>query len=106
VVGLACLRAGDLVSNRAYLGSTNLNSFGWEISWWFPESAAAFMERENVPGQIFNSYNEGGYLTWRLGPKYPDYIDGRALPFGTKLFERNQELMSTPPDSPEWLREA
>ena len=106
LVGLACLRAGDLVSNRAYLGSTNLNSFGWGISWWFPESAAAFVERENVPGQIFNSYNEGGYLTWRLGPKYPDYIDGRALPFGTKLFERNQELMSTPPDSPEWLREA
>ncbi|MFI5109783.1 MAG: tetratricopeptide repeat protein [Terriglobales bacterium] len=106
VVGLACLRAGDLVSNRSYLGSTNLNTFGAGLSWWFPEGAAAFMERENVPGRIFNSYNEGGYLTWRLGPKYQDYIDGRALPFGPKFFERNQQLMSTLPDSPEWQREA
>lgn len=106
VVGLACLRAADLVSNRSYLGTTNLSTFGAGLSWWFPEGAAAFMERENVPGRIFNSFNEGGYLTWRLGPKYLDYIDGRILPFDTKLFLRNQELMSTPPDSPEWQREA
>ncbi len=106
VVGLACLRAGDLVSNRSYLGTTNLSTFGAGLSWWFPEGAAGFIERENVPGRIFNNYDEGGYLTWRLGPRYPDYIDGRALPFGPQLFQRNQELMSTPPDSLEWQREA
>ncbi len=106
VVGLACLRAADLVSNRSYLGATNLSTFGAGLSWWFPEGAAAFIEREDVPGRIFNSYDEGGYLAWRLGPKYPDYIDGRALPFGPKLFARNQQLMATPPDSPEWQREA
>lgn len=105
VVGLACLRAVDLTSNRAYLGTTNLSTFGWGLSWWFPTDAAAFMERENVPGQMFNSYNEGGYLVWRLEPRYPDYIDGRALPFGPQLFERNQRLMATPPDSPEWKQE-
>jgi len=96
VVGLGCLRAVDLISNRSYLGGTNLSTFGTGLSWWFPESAAAFVERENVPGRIFNSYDEGGYLSWRLGPKYPDYIDGRAIPFGPKLFERNQQLMTTP----------
>jgi tetratricopeptide (TPR) repeat protein len=106
VVGLACVRSADLVSNRSYLASTNLSAFGAGLSWWFPEGAAAFIERENVPGRIFNTYNEGGYLTWRLGPKYPDYIDGRAIPFGPKLFERNHALMATPPDSPEWQREA
>jgi len=105
VVGLACLRAADLVSNRSYLGTTNLSTFGAGLSWWFPEGAAGFIERENVPGRIFNNYDEGGYLTWRLGPKYPDYIDGRALPFGPQLFERNQELISTLPDSPEWQHE-
>lgn len=106
LVGLACVRAADLVSNRTYLGSTNLSTFGAGLSWWFPEDAAAFIEREHIPGRIFNSYNEGGYLTWRLGPQYPDYIDGRALPFGPKLFERNQALMSAVPDSPEWQRES
>lgn len=105
LVGLACLRAADLVSNRVYLG-TNLSSFGAGLSWWFPQDAAAFIEHENLPGRVFNTYNEGGYLSWRLGPKYPDYIDGRALPFGATLFERNQALLTTAPDSTEWQREA
>ena len=96
----------DLVTDRSYLASTYLGTFGTGLSWWFPERAAAFVERENLPGQIFNSYNEGGYLTWHLGPKYPDYVDGRALPFGAKLVRRNSELMATPPASPEWQREA
>ena len=105
-VGLACLRANDLVSNRSYITSTSLSTFGDGLSWWFPADAAAFIEREHIPGRIFNGYNEGGYLTWRLGPTYQDYIDGRALPFGVSLFERNQALMSTALDSPQWQREA
>jgi hypothetical protein len=56
---LACLRSVDLVSDRTYLGSTDLGSFGAGLSWWFPERAASFLERENIPGQIFNTYNEG-----------------------------------------------
>jgi hypothetical protein len=103
---LAGLRSIDLVTDRGYLASTDLGTFGTGLSWWFPERAAAFVERENLPGQIFNSYNEGGYLTWRLGPKYPDYVDGRALPFGAKLVDRNTGLLATPPGSPEWQQEA
>jgi tetratricopeptide (TPR) repeat protein len=105
-VALACLRSADLVTDRSYLASTDLGSFGAGLSWWFPERAAAFIESENIPGQIFNSYNEGGYFAWRLGPKYRDYVDGRAIPFGPRLVVRNRELMATPPDSPEWLHEA
>ena len=102
---LAGLRSADLVSNRTYLASSDLGSFGTGLSWWFPQRAADFIERETLPGQIFNSYNEGGYLTWRLGERYPDYIDGRAIPFGPKLFERNRVLLATAPNSPEWQRE-
>ena len=105
LIGLACLRSVDLASNRPYLG-TSLSSFGAGPSWWFPQGAAAWVERENLPARLFNTYNEGGYLTWRLGPKYQDYIDGRALPFGAGLLERNQKLLTTPPESPDWQREA
>lgn len=109
-VFVACLRSADLVTNRFYMGSTDLvsvgASFGTGLNWLFPEDAAAFIERENLPGQIFNSYNEGGYIIWRLGPKYLDYIDGRAIPFGEELFLRNVVLMGTSPESSEWQREA
>jgi Tfp pilus assembly protein PilF len=104
---LACLRSADLVSDRSYLASGDeLGSFGTGLSWWFPERAAAFIERENIPGRIFNSYPLGGYLIWRLGPKYRDYIDGRTIPFGPNLIERNLKLMATPPDSSAWQRES
>ncbi len=105
-LGLGAMRSADLGSNRAYLASSASGSFGPGLSWWFPERAADFIQRESLPGQIFNSYNEGGYVTWRLGPKYLDYIDGRAIPFGTELFDRSGTLLGTPPESPEWQEEA
>jgi hypothetical protein len=98
-------RSLDLVDGRAYLSNTDLGSFGAGLSWWFPERAGAFAAREHLPTQIFNSYNEGGYLIWRLGSEYPDYIDGRAIPFGPQLFEHNAQLMATPPEAPEWQKE-
>ncbi|HKS74049.1 MAG TPA: tetratricopeptide repeat protein, partial [Terriglobales bacterium] len=105
-IALAGVRSFDLVTDRTYLGTTDLGSFGTGLSWWFPEGAAAFVEREKLPGRMFNSYNEGGYLTWRLGEHYQDYIDGRAIPFGTHLFQRNGQLLGTLPDSPDWQNEA
>ncbi len=30
-------------------------------------------------GNIFNSYEWGGYIIWRLYPQYKVYIDGRAF---------------------------
>jgi Flp pilus assembly protein TadD len=106
VVSVVFLRSYDLVTDRAYLGTTELSTFGGGLSWWFPESAAAFVERENIPGQVFNTYDEGGYLVWRLGEKYRDYIDGRAIPFGSELFQRSGGLFIAPPDSADWQTEA
>ena len=105
IIVLACIRSADLVTNRVYLGTTDLASFGTGLSWWFPERAAEFVERAHLPAEIFNSYNEGGYLAWRLGEKYRDYIDGRAIPFGAELFQRNGALLGTLPDSPDWQAE-
>ena len=106
IVALVAVRSYDLVTDRAYLDATDLGSFGAGLSWWFPEGAASFLEHENIPSQIFNSYNEGGYLVWRVGEKYQDYIDGRAIPFGSELFEKNGELLGTLPDSVEWQNQA
>jgi len=105
-VGLAATRVTSVITNRESARGSNLASFGAGLSWWFPEKAAAFIERESIPGQIFNSYNEGGYIAWRLGPRYRDYIDGRAVPFGPGLMERASLLMTSPPDSQPWKQEA
>jgi Tfp pilus assembly protein PilF len=105
-VMLAGIRSRDLISNRYYMRSTQLSEFGTGLSWWFPEHAVEFLEGEQLPGNVFNGYSVGGFLTWRLFPAYPDYIDGRAIPFGPQLFFRAYDLSVEPPDSPAWQQEA
>jgi hypothetical protein len=43
----------------------------------FPEKASSYIETHGLQGPLFNSYNWGGYLIWRL-PALPVSIDGRA----------------------------
>jgi len=103
---LAGIRSRDLVTDRYYLRSSQLSLFGTGLSWWFPERAVDFIQREKLPANIFNTYSLGGYLTWRLFPDDRDYIDSRALPFGSQLFFRAYELSVEPPDSRVWQQEA
>ena len=42
-----------------------------------PVEAIAYIKDNLPPGQMFNSYNWGGYLLWSL-PEYPVFIDGRT----------------------------
>jgi tetratricopeptide (TPR) repeat protein len=106
VAALATVRAASFVNDHTYLASNDLSGFGTGLGWWGPQGAAEFIERERLPGNLFNSYNTGGYLVWKLGPKNPDYIDGRALPFGLQALPHEQQLLLTPLDSPAWQQEA
>jgi tetratricopeptide (TPR) repeat protein len=103
---LVVIRGADLAWNRYYLFAGQASLFGPGVSWWYPERATAFLLRERLPRNILNDYNLGGYLTWRIGPAYPDYVDGRVIPFGAPFLTHQRDLMQQPPDSPEWQREA
>jgi hypothetical protein len=48
----------------------------------FPKSAVDWIQLNNPPSNIFNSYGWGGYLIWRLYPTYNVFIDGRADVYG------------------------
>jgi tetratricopeptide (TPR) repeat protein len=106
LAALASLRSFDLVTNRHYIWVVDESTFGAGLGWWFPERAAEFIERENLPGEIFNTYNEGSYLTWKLGPKRRDYIDGRDTLFGVSRMQRAGQLLKFSPDSKAWQEEA
>jgi hypothetical protein len=43
-----------------------------------PTEAVHFIQENKPPGPLFNSYNWGGYLIFKLWPEYPVYIDGRT----------------------------
>ena len=42
----------------------------------YPEKIAAYLELNPCQGNIFNDYNYGGYLIWKL-PSQKVFIDGR-----------------------------
>jgi tetratricopeptide (TPR) repeat protein len=97
---LTALRIADLVSNRYYVVSASTSSFGPGESWSFPERAAGFIERENLPGNLFQPYNLGGFTALRLGPHYLDYSDGRGV--SGEISAEEPLLLAQSPDSPFW----
>ena len=105
VLLLGLIRSLDLVTNRRYLVDTTTASFGPGLSWWFPERAFQFIAEQNLPGRIFNTYNEGGFFLWSLGENYQDYADGRAIPFSHALLDRHDTVLTSAPDSAEWEHE-
>lgn len=58
----------------------------------FPEVASEWLRLNNPQGNIFNSYNWGGYLIWHLYPEYRVFIDGRADIYGDSDMVRYAQL--------------
>ncbi|MBN1899826.1 hypothetical protein JW926_00705 [Candidatus Sumerlaeota bacterium] len=59
----------------------------------FPIDSADFMQKERIQGNLFNGYDSGGYLIWRLHPDVFPCIDGRAEPFPPSLVERHWRII-------------
>ncbi|MGC2187111.1 MAG: hypothetical protein WA607_01700 [Candidatus Sulfotelmatobacter sp.] len=57
----------------------------------FPVRAVAFLRNHPPSGRIFNHYDWGGYLIWKLYPSTPVFIDGRADLYGQQLFDQFAE---------------
>jgi hypothetical protein len=100
IVLFAAIRISDLLSDRSYVFANDVVDFGAGESWWFPERAAAFIERERLPGNLFQPFDLGGFTAFRLGPHYPDYTDGRGI--SSEMFLEEQKLMGSPVDGPLW----
>src|SRR5271170_4664791 len=57
----------------------------------FPSRAVAFLRAHPPSGPIFNHYDWGGYLIWRLYPSTRVFIDGRADLYGQQLLDQFAE---------------
>jgi tetratricopeptide (TPR) repeat protein len=78
---------------------TSRNPFGFGVrSHYFPEGAVAFLERHRLDGRIFNTYEYGGYLTWRRWPANLTFIDGRydRILFDEALMEAYEQAHRSP----------
>jgi tetratricopeptide (TPR) repeat protein len=105
VLALGGVRSVDLIANRPYLIHYPEERFGAGESSRFPERAAAFIVREHLPGNIYNPYELGGFVAFRLGPAYPDFIDGRSDHLSPEVLTEFREISRSAVDSTEWQSE-
>ncbi|MEW6617572.1 MAG: hypothetical protein AB1333_04125 [Patescibacteria group bacterium] len=49
--------------------------------------AVDFFIQKNIPGNIFNNFDIGGYLDYRLYPKYKTFVDNRPEAFPKEFFD-------------------
>jgi len=47
------------------------------VDGYYPAAAVAFVEKQQLPGPLYNHFNWGGYLVWNL-PRLAVSIDGRS----------------------------
>jgi hypothetical protein len=52
----------------------------------YPVKAVEFLRERKPKGPLFNDFDWGGYLSWKL-PEYPVSLDGRTNLYGDKLLE-------------------
>ncbi len=58
-----------------------------------PFEAVEFIQNERPIGPMFNSYNWGGYIIFKLWPDYPAYIDGRTDLYDDAFIRRYLDVM-------------
>jgi len=72
---IVLMRSGEAVNIK------NLTTFrrGHFISNYYPEYAVRFIRQAGLKPRMYNYYDWGGYLIWRLYPEKAVFIDGRQL---------------------------
>lgn len=51
------------------------------------DKALMFITTSGLKGNIFNNYESGSYLIWKLYPKYKVFIDERLPPYGKRFIK-------------------
>jgi hypothetical protein len=71
-----------LASQRYYPMVDDARQFGWHgiAASRYPVKAVDYVVQHALPGRLFHDLNDGGYLIWRLFPRYQVFIDTRIDP--------------------------
>jgi hypothetical protein len=64
----------------------------------FPETSAQYIEKHNLAGLLYNDFNWGGFLIWRL-PQLKVAIDGRTNVHGDERVDHSVRVWT---GRPEW----
>ena len=75
-----------VTSNSFYKKTSSLKEFGFSVPNGL-ELAVDFVEDNKIEGPMFNNFDVGGYLIWRLYPEEKVFVDNRPEAYSVKFFE-------------------
>jgi len=81
---ITCFLFGALAARAAYEAKFKPDSaawFGFGISYRQPVDETEFLARGSFGPNLYNDYDTGGYLLWRLNPQCRVMVDARAFPY-------------------------
>ena len=84
---LRAVSAGVRASGWGYLGADSPS---------FPSEAAAYLASSGLTGNLAHSASWGGYLGWKLSPRFKTATDGRVTHFGPDLAREWSEGIDSP----------
>jgi hypothetical protein len=65
-----------------------------------PVGAVDWIAQHQPSGRMFNSYNWGGYVLWRLWPQHPVYADGRTDVYDNAFLREYLSIVTGNEDAP------
>lgn len=68
-----------------------------------PLEAFEYIEEHRPDGALFNSYNWGGYVLWKLYPDYLSFVDGRTDLFSDEILSQYLQAWLAEPGWEEFL---
>ncbi len=91
LLGVAVLVLGVVITIHSRgISNASLNR---EVAENFPQQASEFVQSHALNGPLYNDFNWGGYLIWRL-PEYRVGMDGRTNLHGDRRFARSYATWS------------
>lgn len=86
----------NIPNNNIYNWLGSAKHFGLNI----PDSstkAVEFVKQNNIRGPIFNNFDIGSFLIWKLFPKEKVFVDGRPEAYSADFFEKIYKPMQEDP---------
>jgi hypothetical protein len=91
-----------VIAVATVIGILRPSSFQFRVATWTtPSGAADYLLTNHLIGPLFNTYEQGGYLIWRLRPQCRVFIDGRAL--SERLYKDYRQILNNDQSSADAL---
>ncbi|MEK7160507.1 MAG: hypothetical protein AAB724_00620, partial [Patescibacteria group bacterium] len=92
-----------VATNRFYRRSMRSEQFGLLVPVG-AEAAVDFLKQNKIAGPLFNNFDIGSYLIWRLWPEHPVFVDGRPEAYPSQFLQDVYIPMQT--DGATWQKYA